>query len=383
MKKLASILLALCVVIAFAVPSFASEILTSESVLAEVDSTVAYLTAEIESYTVDSAIDYYYLSLISTEADSYYEEFLQSVEKNLAENDGKIVSAYGENMTTYAAVISILDTFGDDPTDVNGVDLVELMEATETSSISNPYYYNIVIPAASLFCEEEFVLAICDEFIENYYTLGSGMNYWGYACDNTAMFISAIAQSGYYCYEDVLADAMEVLESYKVEGGYCYNPDYGTEASSDSTGLALMAKCAYYFFTDTVEENMEELTDLYNELLAFKGDTEGSYTYAGSESAYSAMDALRGLNMYEAITVFYEMSNVVDDDENNSNDNNNSGNNDNNSNNTNSNNTNGNSSNNNQNVVIPNTSVNTSNGAFALMAISAAAIFITLKKKEN
>lgn len=301
MKKTLSIYLAIVLALAVSLLAFAAEAPNKESVKKEINAAVGYVTGEVSEYTVDSAVDYYYLANASEKARTFYDGFFTSVKENLDANSGKIVTAYGENISSYAAVIGIIDAVGGDPTDVNSVNLVELFEKLENKEVSSPYFYNIIIPVAAKYCDNVFVKSLCDSFMENYYTVGSGMNYWGFACDNTAMFISAISQSGLDCYDSVLTDAVKVLDTYKTEGGYCYNPEYGTSPNVNSTALALMAKCAYYTYKGTANDNADELFDLYNSLLTFKGQTEGSYTYEGNESTYSAADALKGLSAYYGV----------------------------------------------------------------------------------
>lgn len=165
MKKLLSVLLALCLVLTLTVSAFASEIPTSDSILKELNSTAVYVNRGVSSINVDGALNYYYL-LSSDKAADFFDGFLQDIKNNLKENGGKIVSSYGENMTTYAAVIAVLDKFGEDVTNVDGVNLVELMKGMPSSSITNPYYYDVVIPTAAKHCGEEFTKSICDEFIE-------------------------------------------------------------------------------------------------------------------------------------------------------------------------------------------------------------------------
>lgn len=305
MKKLLSILLALCLVLTFAVSAFAGEAPTSESILKELNSTASYVNGGVSAYNVDGALNYYYL-LSSDKAADFFDGFLQDVKNNLKENGGKIVSSYGENMTTYAAVIAVLDKFGKDVTNVDGVNLVELMKNTSASTVTSPYHYDVVIPTAAKLCGEAFTKSICDEFIANNYKMGSGMDYYGFACDNTAMFISAVAGSGIADYADVLKDALKVLNTYKVDGGYCYNPEYGTEPNADSTALALRALSAYAVYLGVENADTAALANVYTDLLTFKGTTPGSYTYAGEESAYAASDALKGLSAY------YEFSRLVE-----------------------------------------------------------------------
>ncbi len=301
MKKTLSICLALILALSLSLSVLAVGLTSKDSVKKEIDNAVGYVSSAASGYTADNAADYYYLVGTSESANAFYNGFLASVKANLDDNDGKLVTAYGENISSYAAVIGILDAMGGDPTNVNSVNLVELFEKLDNKEVSSPYFYNFIIPVAAKYCGEAFVKSLCDSFIENYYTMGSGMDYWGYGCDNTAMFLSAISQSGLDCYNAYIDDAAKVLDTYKTEGGYCYNPEYGTAPNVNSTALALMAKCAYYTYKGTVSENLSELTGLYNALLAFKGETEGSYTYDGAESKYSAADAIKGLSAYYSI----------------------------------------------------------------------------------
>lgn len=316
MKKTLSILLTVILAVSFALSAFASDTPSKESVLNEIDATVAYITDGRSGYTVDSATDYYYVAKTGAKSNSFYEAFLQNVKDNLEANDGRLVSVYGENATTYAAVIGIIDAMGDDPTNINSVNLIELFENSDISDISNPYYYNIVIPVAAKYLDEQFVKSLCDSFIEDYYTVGSGMNYWGFSNDNTAMFISAVSQSGLEAYDDILEDAVNILNTYKTEGGYCYNPEYGTEANVDSTALALMALCEYYAYTGTAEDNIFELSDLYKALLTFRGETEGSFAFDGVEGTYYAADALKGLVSFYSVLPDKKPADSTDDSDN-------------------------------------------------------------------
>lgn len=301
MKKTLTVCLAVILALTFALSAFAGKAPSKENVLNEVNAAIGYITDGISGYTADSAVDYYYIAQSGTKGEEYYPAFLQSVKDNLKANGGKLITAYGENIASYAAVIGIIDTMGGDPTDIESVNLAELFEKCENTAVSGPYIYNIVIPVAAKYCSEEFVKTLCDSFIENYYTMGSGMNYWGFACDNTAMFLSAISQCGLDCYDAYIEDAVKVLDTHKTEGGYFYNSEYGTAANVNSTGLALMAKCAYYGYKGTVTDNISELSDIYSELLTFKGQTAGSFKYEGEESPYSAADALKGLTAFYSI----------------------------------------------------------------------------------
>lgn len=304
MKKTISAVLAVIIAAVCTFSAFAGTAPSRKSVLKELEAAASYVSNGVTEYAVDSAENYYYIAKAGAKGAEYYDGFLQSVKDNLNANGGKLVTADGENIHSYAAVIGIIDAMGGDPTDVDSVNLVELFEKSDISTVSNPYYYNIVIPVAAKHCAQDFVKSLCELFTESNYTMGSGMDYWGFSCDNTAMFISAVAQCGLDSFDGVLEDAVKVLETYKTEGGYVYNPEYGTAPNASSTALALMAKCEYYAHKGAVSDNIDELSDLYSELLAFKGQTNGSYNYDGTESVFSASDAVKGLeSLYKVLPI--------------------------------------------------------------------------------
>lgn len=298
MKKIISTLVAFCLVLSMSITAFAAQV-TPADVQNEIDSTVNYLNAN--GYTIDTALSYYYLVERSDEASDCYDNFAQSVLDSLDANNGHIVGSYGENFATTSACVAIIGQF-ENPNDFNGYDLVELLNNADTSTVTNPYYYDIAIPTAARYCDEDVTRALCDDFINNYYDMGSGMDYYGNGCDNDAMFLSAISQSGLDDLKDYADDAYALLDNYAVDGGYCYNPMYGTDANADSTALALRGMCYYYTAFATGDESvLDKINDTYEDLISFKGTAEGSYTAYGSDDAYATNDALKGLNAYNML----------------------------------------------------------------------------------
>ena len=327
MKKTIAVIIALCMLMIMCLPVLAETTApTSDDVMSEYEATAAYLIDGKTDFTVDDATNIYYLIQQYPEAftDEMAENFLNNVKQNLVANaNAKITkSDDSESMATYAAIVYIADMYADNGAeDFNGVNLNQLLANSDPSTITNPYDCTIILPVLS-WVDEDLTKTITDSYIANYYTMGQGVDYYGYSCDNTCMFVEAVANSVWADdYKDVLADAITVIDSYKVEGGYCFNPAYGTEPNADSTALALMAKSTYAMANDVVDgentvtdEELEELTAIYNDLLAFKGATEGSYTYGGAESAYAASDALKGLNEYWWVIRAYEIEHTVWDD---------------------------------------------------------------------
>lgn len=300
MKKVLSFIFALCLMLSVSTTVFADETTRCEKVAAQSEGAADYLSNGKTAYTVELAVDYLNLLNSGKDMSKFSEGFFASVKENLDANGGKLVVYGGENIASYAAVIQILYLLDMDPTDFYGYDLNAAFTAMDpTVPLSNPYYYKVVIPATTYIeGADEFGKKLCDNFIENFYTKGSGMYYYGFACDNTANFIAAVSS---YAddYTDVLADAFTVLETYKVGGGYCYNPEYGTEPSCNSTATALMAYSEYVMNADDGEKYLEKAHQVYADLCTFENpDKTGVFTYDGEDNMLATSDALWGLNSY-------------------------------------------------------------------------------------
>lgn len=314
MKKILAVITAICVMLTASITAFAQSQPKSEDVQKEINSIVSYITSQKEgNYTIDDAVDFYYLTKSGADLSKYNDKFIASVKENVKKNDGKLVSTYGESLATYAAVIDILSANEFDVTDFEGYDLTKAFSAMPANSEINPYYYNIVIPALFYVEDENFAETVCKTFVDNYYTMGSGMNYWGYSCDNTAYFISAITYSVVE-YPEQLNDAIKVIETYKTDGGYFCDNQYTTTLNADSTGLALMAYAEYEWLDSLLDEeaetiNIDKSTEIYNQLAKFKTSTEGAYSFevGGEPNAYATFDVLRGLISYNDVLSFKEL----------------------------------------------------------------------------
>lgn len=305
MKKVLSVFIAVCVMLMTSVTTFAAEAPTLEKVEEQINGAVKYLTDSVASYGVDDALDFYIISENMEDIDKYADGFLNDVKANLDANGGKIVSSYGENLATYGAVISILIDLGEDPADFNGYNIETAFLAMDpTVEPASPSYYRAIVQGA-FYCEAdesiEFIEKVCDTYVEKYYTMGQGVDYYGYSCDNTAYFIETLSFAYLVSdkYDSVLEDAIQVLDTYKVDGGYCFNPQYGTQPNANSTALALMAHSAY------ISEDMEDLDEyfdlvngIYADLCTFEGSGAGIFTYDDQDSKSATHDALMALSYY-------------------------------------------------------------------------------------
>ncbi|MCH5314466.1 MAG: hypothetical protein J1E81_01030 [Eubacterium sp.] len=312
MKKIIAVIIAVCLVMSTGITALAEDKkVTSDELMAELQGAVDYLSKE--SYTVDDALELYYLVSSGAEVNNV-DSFATAVKENLSANDGKLVTSNGETLTAYAAAIQIMMYVDIEDDDTFSTLLDNFSKMDPTVLPASPYEYNVIIPASIFVEDESFGKTLCDTLIENYYEKGNGMNYYGLGCDNTAYLITALSTYS-FDYEEVISDCLAVLETYKVDGGYCYNREYGTEPNADSTALALMALCSAYFSSDEDNDEIKEACDsAYNALTSFKGSSVGVYTYMNDgDNAFATADALRGISLYYIVVAIDELFNGLDD----------------------------------------------------------------------
>lgn len=145
--------------------------------------------------------------------------------------------------------------------------------------------------------------------------MGKGVDYYGYSCDNTAYFLSALSAARMFTdkYDAVTDDALSVIDTYKTDGGYCFDPQYGTQASANSTALALMAHSDYILSSsDTDGDYCCNPDDIYNELCAFEGSKTGIFTYDGDDDAYTTKEAMIALVSYRDVLISLSADNDND-----------------------------------------------------------------------
>lgn len=251
----------------------------------------SFLTKNSTGFDVSGSINF--LTYINSTKDlsSFKDAFLNDVKNNLKAGNGRLLVDGNESIGAYGAVIQILDFYGLDPADFEGYNLISAFENMDISQpADNPYLYRTAIKAASVHnLSNDFAEALCRSLIDNFYTFDKGMDYYGFSCDNTAQFITAL--SPYYdTYKDVMDNAFTVLETYKGTDGYFYNSTY-TNVNCNSTAAALMAYASV--------GNAEKAAEIYNQLCKFEKAT-GEFSYDKIEPAdeFSTRDALLALEYY-------------------------------------------------------------------------------------
>lgn len=249
-----------------------------------------FLLKSVDSLTIEKAADFLAYLNGGANVDKYKADYVASVKSMLDSNNGKLVSTInGEvksDLALYGAVIPALEKLGYDAKKFEGYDLVSAFESTDTDSISNPYYYRVAIEAAS----SDFAHKLIDKFIADDYTIGSGMKYWGFSCDNTAMFLTSIAKyaDDYSTYVD---DAKQILKTYTTDTGAFYSYQYN-DVNANSTALCAMAYAA-------LGDN-DTAFSYYKNLVEGFEDTTGVFTYNGK------CDVSATKQSYLALTYFKE-----------------------------------------------------------------------------
>lgn len=293
MKKLISVTVAICITITSlftGIYAMADNKVTSADVKEKIEQAAAYVTSdETTSYTLSNARNF--VTIIDSGADvsKYKDAFVASVKENLDANKA-VLSNYGSaSPALYGATFKAFDALNVDKTSFNGYNLVSSFEAIDVSLTSdNVYTYGYAIDAAKALGNEALALTLCDKLVSNY-TMGSGLNNWGFSCDNNGFFVLQLAPY-YNEYKEYIDDALSLIANYKKENGYYSDEQYVPDANADSTAAALAAYSAV--------GDMDKAKEAYDFLCAFESkDTPGEYT-----NSFGSYDALIGFeNYYKAL----------------------------------------------------------------------------------
>lgn len=307
MKKLLSVLLSAVMIFSAVVP-FSALAETKTLGLKEV------VTAQVEAKAdMLGAMNYLKASTPQTVANSYevhkfaqaggdVSEYLAALESNLKANNGKIMArqqgetADSENLVYYAVAIDILTILGKDVTNFGGYNVKQAFEtfAQTNKNVSNPYFYRCIVEACKAIGNDKLARDLIDQMSKSY-KVGSGLDNWGYSCDNTSVYVATVAPYKAY-YQTNYNDALKLIASYKKNKGYCYQTTF--EENANSTAMALMAYSAAGDFDKAYEA--------YQLLKNFESDKNNGVfmaadwkTGAMTENQLATADALRALSYFD------------------------------------------------------------------------------------
>lgn len=309
MKKLLSVLLSAVMIFSAVVP-FSALAETKTLGLKEV------VTAQVEAKAdMLGAMNYLKASTPQTVANSYevhkfaqaggdVSEYLTALESNLKANNGKIMArqqgetADSENLVYYAVAIDVLTILGKDVTNFGGYNVKQAFEtfAQTNKNVSNPYFYRCIVEACKAIGSDKLARDLIDQMSKSY-TVGSGFDYWGVSCDNTAMYASSIA-SYKAQYQANFNDAVNVVSKYKKAKGYYSDDKYTTSENADSTAYAMMAY--------SVAGDFDKAYEAYQLLKNFESDKNNGVFMAADwktgilgENKLATADALRALSYFD------------------------------------------------------------------------------------
>ncbi len=310
MKKLLSVLLSVVMIFSAVVPFTAladTKVTLNDVVTAQVQAKADMLGAMnyLKSSTPQTIANSYEVHKFA-QAGGDVSEYLTALEANLKTNSGLIKARQGnatedtENLVYYAVAIDVLTILGKDVTNFNGYNIKEAFEtfAQTTKTVSNPYFYRCIVEACKTIGDDSLAKTLIDQMSKDY-TVGSGYNYWGYSCDNTAMYASSIA-SYKADYSSNFNDALSVVAKYKKDKGYYSDDKYTTSENADSTAYALMAY--------SLAGDFDKAYEAYQLLTAnFESKTNGVFmapnwsTGVLEDNAYATADVLRTLPYFDAL----------------------------------------------------------------------------------
>ena len=307
MKKLLSVLLSAVMIFSAVVP-FSALAETKTLGLKEV------VTAQVEAKAdMLGAMNYLKASTPQTVANSYevhkfaqaggdVSEYLTALESNLKANNGKIMArqqgetADSENLVYYAVAIDILTILGKDVTNFGGYNVKQAFEtfAQTNKNVSNPYFYRCIVEACKTIGSDKLARDLIDQMSKSY-KVGSGLDNWGYSCDNTSVYVATVAPYKAY-YQTNYNDALKLIAGYKKNKGYCYQTTF--EENANSTAMALMAYSAAGDFDKAYEayQLLKNFESKNNNGVFMAADWK---TGAMTENQLATADALRALSYFD------------------------------------------------------------------------------------
>ena len=309
MKKLLSVLLSAVMIFSAVVPFSA---LAETKQLSVKDIATAQVEAKADML---GAMKYLKASTPQTIANSYevhkfaqaggdVSEYLAALESNLKANNGKIMARQAketedsENLVYYAVAIDVLTILGKDVTNFGGYNVKQAFEtfAQTNKNVSNPYFYRCIVEACKAIGNDDLAKTLIDQMSKKY-TVGSGLDNWGYSCDNTSVYAATVAPYKAY-YQTNYNDALKLIAKYKKDKGYYSDEQWVKSENADSTAMALMAYSAAGDFDKAYEAyQLLKNFEIKNKNGVFMA--ADWKTGAMTENQLATEDALRALSYFD------------------------------------------------------------------------------------
>lgn len=255
----------------------------------QLDAEADYLYTKSEGYTIGDSIELVNLLYSERDTDIDLTNYASSVKEILDANDGKLISTFTEkeDLALYGSVITVLTELGYNTENFYGYNLdAAFNNADIAEARPHQYHYEYAIREAS----PARAKAIIDDMIANYYTLGKGYDNWGYSCDNTCHFLTAI--SAYAAdYPEYVSDAKALIKTYIKDTGAYSDDMWVTEPNANSTALCVAAFASV--------GDLENAYNCYRLLVEnYESANTGIFTLAGVENNYATKDAFYSLSYF-------------------------------------------------------------------------------------
>lgn len=280
MKKFTAALLCVMLVICTSVTAFGA---TKNDVKEKTETAVAFAfdgNYNKQGYDVTASKNFYILVSTGADVRAYADAYFASVET--AAKSGTLA-----DVGTVGLAISIADMLGRDARDINGVDLVEILQNTPVENNGGtPYNYAYAIEAAHNHALDATETALYKKLL-SYYKMGEGTDFWGgygTSPDDLGMFLVALSFNASK-YENYINDAVRILETFYTADGYS---NYG--ANADSTALALAAYSAL--------DSKEKADFVYDLLINKFYSAETGGFISDYDEYYATADALFAFKYY-------------------------------------------------------------------------------------
>ncbi|MBQ6380672.1 MAG: hypothetical protein IJJ41_03600 [Clostridia bacterium] len=295
MKKTIAIIVSLLLIVSM-IPMAASASEKTDEIKARIEAARDFLYGEKTEFTADESYDFMLYLDAGGDGAKYKDAYVQSVKD--AFDAGKMTTADKIALAGLCLEELGVETIPFELNDGSTVDLRDKMVELGVS-VDSPYNYLYIQFFAS---NEDYLQQVQDALKANY-TAGKGYDYYGFGTDNTANFAAMINEKA------LKDDAAAVVEKAKVDKGYYYLEEYGTDANGNSTAsvLYMYARLCDLDYNGNDTTDADAAYKLLTENFALENGAF-SYELGGEANNYATRDALKAMIYYLSACEAAEMS---------------------------------------------------------------------------